>query len=122
MTTCPKTLKSQSAIGKDNKGGFLDGDLEEIRIWSFVLDLTDILRQVFSGNEPRLVAYWPIDEGTGSKVVDISSNQYTGTFTTNKPVWIYANPGNVEELPLINLSSFSSNLCIVGMQSSRSYF
>ena len=67
-----------------------DGQIDEVRIYNRILSADEITRlynlkkpKVVSGiNNTGLVAYWPLDEGTGTRVEDASFNTNTGT-TTN---------------------------------------
>src|SRR5262249_1025561 len=49
-----------------------------------------------TGNEPGLVLYYPIDEGSGSTAFDSTANHYDGTLTStsagDQPAWV-ADPG-----------------------------
>ncbi|MEM7353032.1 MAG: LamG-like jellyroll fold domain-containing protein, partial [Acidobacteriota bacterium] len=53
------------------------GKMAEVRIWNVARSLDDILNtkdQRLAGNEPGLVAYWPLSEGAGETVHDHTSN------------------------------------------------
>ncbi len=85
-----------------------DGSIEEVRIWNQALSLSDIrsrMCQTLNGNETGLVAYYPMDEFTGTTTADKSSNSFNGTLSTPAPTWeastahvgdtaVYAFPAN----------------------------
>ena len=55
-------------------GGFI-GDIDEVRLWSTVRSLEEInadARSCSTGAVPGLRAYWPLDEGMGQTVADVS--------------------------------------------------
>jgi hypothetical protein len=59
-----------------------DGMIDELRIWNLARTLPDIQGAMYDtlrGNESGLVANWRFDEGSGSQVVDRSSNRNSGS-------------------------------------------
>ncbi|RMF01019.1 MAG: T9SS C-terminal target domain-containing protein [Bacteroidetes bacterium] len=65
---------------RDQSGGFYDGKLDDVRIYSRMLTQTEIMLSkdiTPSSSTPGLVAYWKFDEGTGSKTFDLSGNEMT---------------------------------------------
>ncbi|EKD07248.1 LamG domain-containing protein [Arthrospira platensis] len=69
-------------IGNFLEGGQLFGKLSEVRIWSGVLSEEEIAinsKTLLSGNEPGLLAYYPMSEATGVEVRDHSGNGNNGT-------------------------------------------
>jgi hypothetical protein len=62
---------------------YYEGQIDEVRIWDVVRTEAEIKSAMFQpleGNEPRLKAYWPMDEATGSTVVhDVSDHGNDGT-------------------------------------------
>ena len=76
-------------LGKRFDGGQFNGGLDEIRLWNVVRtqqDIQDNRNLSLVGNEPGLVAYWPINENTGTSITDQSTNTHTGIFAGN-PGW-----------------------------------
>ena len=74
-----------------------DGLIDEIRIWSLTksqVELQSTMFLILSGNESGLIAYWPLDEGSGQEIKDNSQNSIHGCLGSNQslesldPVWI----------------------------------
>lgn len=65
-------------------GGFqatqaLDGQLDEMRVWSTVRTEAQIrarMTQALTGTEEGLYAYWPMDESAGPATADLARDQY----------------------------------------------
>lgn len=77
----------------------LNGNLDEIRIWSEARTLTQIRDNMYRellnpASEPNLVAYWRCNEGTGQTIEDLSINNNTGyrggtaAVEVSDPAWI----------------------------------
>jgi hypothetical protein len=63
---------------------FHDGDIDEVRIWNHARTPDQIKRYMYTrlyGTETGLVAYYPMNEGTGSTAYDKSTNSNDGTIT-----------------------------------------
>ncbi|TRU51722.1 MAG: LamG domain-containing protein [Microcystis aeruginosa Ma_QC_Ch_20071001_S25] len=79
------SLKSKSdvyAIGNNTGGGQNFGKLAEVRIWGVALSDDEIAvnsKILLSGNEPDLLAYYPMSEATGAEVRDHSGNGNNAT-------------------------------------------
>lgn len=61
---------------------FFSGQLNDVRIWSRTRSESEIkadMNQRLSGNEAGLSGYWPIKEGTGDRVADLSGKGHDGT-------------------------------------------
>ncbi|MBL6964588.1 MAG: T9SS type A sorting domain-containing protein [Bacteroidetes bacterium] len=72
---------------------FLNGHLDEIRIWSVARDSVDIManmHRVVGKDSPNLLAEWRFDEGQGSKVFDITDASHDGEI--NGATWSDDNP------------------------------
>ena len=90
-------------------GGFFNGVIDQVQIFNYVLNGTDVAnlynRSVSLLPPPSvsgLVAYWKLDESTGSTSYDSSGNNINGTqvngptFTTNHPSKInFTDPGSL---------------------------
>ncbi|NQT63035.1 MAG: T9SS type A sorting domain-containing protein [Candidatus Marinimicrobia bacterium] len=77
--------------------GYLHGRLDDIRFWSVAREREDIRfndQRTMNGEEAGLVAYWKFDEVLGTKIFDLTNNDYDGvicsvTRTDQKaPVWV----------------------------------
>ena len=58
------------------------GDLKEVRVWNRALSASEIASQMnksLIGSEAGLVAYYPMDKGSGQVVVDSTGNGGSGT-------------------------------------------
>ena len=63
-----------------NDGASFKGLMDEIRIWSVALDSASIQRdysRLLSGSETGLSAYYRCNEGSGSRVYDVTHSGYT---------------------------------------------
>lgn len=78
------TLKVTSpvdAIGNTKDGGQQFGKLAEVRIWGVALSDEEIAvnsKTLLSGNEPGLLAYYPMNEATGLEIRDHSWKEHDG--------------------------------------------
>lgn len=64
-------------IGKSKDGGAF-GKVAEVRFWDTALTAEEIMvnsKTLLTGNEPQLLAYFPLDEAKGSEVSDTSGNR-----------------------------------------------
>ncbi|NQZ78219.1 MAG: hypothetical protein HRT61_19250, partial [Ekhidna sp.] len=72
---------SNANIGNFNSGfnEAFNGDIDEVRVWSAIkIDFSDRYAPLI-GNESNLIAYYPLDEGSGTTVIDRSVNTNNGT-------------------------------------------
>ncbi|MDP5339493.1 MAG: LamG domain-containing protein, partial [Nodularia sp. (in: cyanobacteria)] len=77
-----KSSSSINHIGNIQAGGEAFGKISEIRLWNIALKDTEILAnsQVYlTGNEPGLVSYHRLDEGSGNEARDYTGNGNNGT-------------------------------------------
>ncbi|MEQ9052824.1 MAG: LamG-like jellyroll fold domain-containing protein, partial [Marinoscillum sp.] len=70
-------------VGKypTSSSAFFDGEMDEIRVWNDVrsdAEIFDNLYHDLKGDESNLVAYYPMDENSGTKLVDRSVNTNDG--------------------------------------------
>lgn len=76
-------------IGSHLSSALFKGQMAEARVWNKVLSQTDIqsnLSHRLVGNEPGLVGYWPLNDGSGTIAQDKTSNANHGTIHGN-PTW-----------------------------------
>ena len=62
----------------------LDGNLNEVRIWSEIRNQSEIqanMHSELSGSESNLAAYYKMNDGSGTTIADSSGNSNTGTLT-----------------------------------------
>ncbi|MBT5876712.1 MAG: LamG domain-containing protein, partial [Candidatus Latescibacteria bacterium] len=72
------------------EGAFLNGTIDEVRVWSRALSQSEIREQKhrsLTGAESGLVGYWQMDDGAGTTVSDMSGSGFDGTFVS-VPVWV----------------------------------
>jgi hypothetical protein len=79
---------------------FFAGSMEELHVWSTVRSGSQIQMDMnqLTGDEPGLVAYYPLDEASGSTAFDRTANHYDATLTStgtgDQPAWVAdAGPG-----------------------------
>jgi hypothetical protein len=82
---------SNVSLGHAPNNGYMDGVLDEARIYSRSFNFNDAA--ALYGFSPSPVLAWPFDEGTGSSVNDSSNNNNTGTMS-NGPLWSSGRLGN----------------------------
>jgi len=84
-------------LGTDGTGNYrspFNGTMDEVRIWKRVLDSSEIRSAMchkLQGNEQGLLAYYRMDEETGTTVHNdaaATAGQFNGTFTANQPVHV----------------------------------
>ncbi|HKK82487.1 MAG TPA: LamG domain-containing protein [Prolixibacteraceae bacterium] len=76
-----------------NFGSLFNGKIDEVRIWNSTRTQDEIQQSIYgglAGTETGLIAYYPMNEGSGTSTTDNSSNSNTGTFI-GSPTWITAN-------------------------------
>ena len=77
-------------IGKSNwPDDYFDGTIDKISIWSTARsqsDIEDDMYTIYSSSETDLVAFYKLDDGSGTNATDETGN-YAGTLT-NGPTWI----------------------------------
>lgn len=81
---------SDSALGGelDGTANYLQGQIDDVRLYNRALSASEILAMYKSGQVTRktvsnsgLVGYWPLNEGVGTVAGDSSGGGYTGTIT-----------------------------------------
>ncbi len=77
--------------------GYLHGRLDDIRFWNIAQDRETIRlndQRTMNGEETGLVAYWKFDEVLGTKIFDLTDNDYDGVICSvsrtdqKAPVWV----------------------------------
>ncbi|MCP4424405.1 MAG: LamG domain-containing protein [Chloroflexi bacterium] len=111
-------------IGKPGRNiRFLDGQIEEVRIWDTVRTQAEIRQTMFvalSGNEPGLRAYWKLDNGSGQIVTDSqAAGNYGGALGSNvsvgsdDPTWIAASTAPIGDAIVANQVGISGMWSVV---------
>ncbi|WCJ60887.1 FG-GAP-like repeat-containing protein [Fontisphaera persica] len=75
-------------------GNYFGGLIQGAGVWNRMLSAAEIqslMTAAPSGNESGLMAYWPLNEGSGTTVTDISTNARHGTLV-NGPEWLTLGP------------------------------
>jgi hypothetical protein len=71
------------SIGKSSgEGDYLDGNIDEIRLWSSALtgaEIVDNYKRALSGTEDNLAGYWRFTAGSGDVAYDYSLNSNHGS-------------------------------------------
>lgn len=72
-----------------NPSEFFPGRMAEVRFWNVARTAAQVRadrNHRLAGNEPGLVGYWRLDDGTGDTAADTTANGLAGTLF-NGPVW-----------------------------------
>jgi hypothetical protein len=74
------------AIGENlqNTGRYVDGKIDEVRVWDDVRTQAEIQANMYTeltGSESNLVAYYNMNGGRGTSLMDLTTNNNTGTLT-----------------------------------------
>jgi hypothetical protein len=114
QTTFPLNIGGQPQVaGLQYAGGFADGYMDEIRVWTKTRTAREIQESRFcrlTGTEPGLVGYWNFDSGL---VSDLTNNRQNGTLM-----------GNAQVTPIMGADLLHAGVCgsQLGFQSDRSRF
>jgi len=81
-TYSPHSIRGVRIGSHHVSGEFFQGEITELCLCNRVRDLEEIQRDMYRslpGDEPDVVGYWPLSEGTGTTVTDKSSKGNNGT-------------------------------------------
>ena len=70
-------------------GGRVPGIMDEVRLWDRALSDQEVkmgMNNTLTGQEPGLVAWWPLDEGCGDLAMDRTEHGYVGYISNMKRV------------------------------------
>ena len=90
-------------------GRFFNGKMDEVRIWNVARTETEIRDNMITelnGNEAGLVAYWNMNDGTGTTLTDATDNANNGTLLNfDETAWVdgFVPPG--ADLGLLGVAS-----------------
>ncbi len=74
----PATLpRTTNYLGRSNwpSDGYFDGGMQQVRLWNVARTADEIqatMYGILAGDEPGLVGYWPLDEGSGTAIRDVT--------------------------------------------------
>ncbi|NEO36537.1 MAG: LamG domain-containing protein [Moorea sp. SIOASIH] len=88
-TICKVNNIAISTIGNSTRGSEQFGKLAEVRVWNLALSEAEIAvnsKTRLSGNEPGLVAYYPLNEGTGTQIRDMTGSGNNSQDTSPAPI------------------------------------
>ena len=84
-----KANNNELRFASDYTGRCFDGQIDEVRIWNVVRTAAEIngaRSRRLIGNEPGLVAYYPMDEGEGTLTADATGHGLSGALI-NGVLW-----------------------------------
>lgn len=92
-----RTLDIQNLVfgANTSNSNFYEGDLDELRIWDTELtqaEVQDWMYKSVDSSHPKyanLVAYYPLNEGTGNTATDMATGTFTANFSGDAK-WNYA--------------------------------
>jgi hypothetical protein len=98
-----------SSYNANRNGIYYQGYMDQVSIWHRAFSASEFSSLLnVNVNETGLVAYWPMNEGTGTSISDLGPNNYNAT-TYNGPTW--GTRGSNEMIisnQTINLSSINN--------------
>ena len=71
--------------GSNSVSEFFNGEVASLAIWNIALSSNQVVADMtatLTGNEPGLQAYYPLNEGSGVIVHDLTANHHDGTLET----------------------------------------
>ncbi|RTQ52109.1 T9SS type A sorting domain-containing protein [Hymenobacter gummosus] len=126
INTNPLTLGQQPGFTE-----YYNGQADEIRLWNVARTEAQIqadYNKTVLGTQPGLVAYYRLDEGSGTAFVDQTANGNNGTLAAASatPAWIN-NPASIRQgiaytwTPTTNIISSTDNSILVNPPSTQQY-
>ena len=103
----PFSRTIQTRIGFTIPSFLLEGNMDEIRIWSSArmdIEIANNYDKCLAGNEQNLVLYYRCNQSAGSSVIDATANGNDGTIV-NQPIW------SVQQPTLANSCSNCNDIC-----------
>jgi hypothetical protein len=90
-------------------GRFWNGVIDDVRIWNVARtsqEIQDNLAIELNGNEPGLVAYFPMNEGDGDTIADITGNGNTGQLVNMEATdWVAGFEPNSSDEGVLGIAS-----------------
>lgn len=94
-TGVPAYTSENMVIGSHTgTGSFLQGQVDEVRIWNYARTAAQIKANMFKGpgnNETGLLAYYPANEGSGTTLINTTGG--TNGTLTGGPTWVQSPVG-----------------------------
>ena len=97
--------------GYNGLGYTFGGSMREVRVWNScrtAAQIRETMGHTLSGNESGLLGYWPLDEGSGSNVL----NHVTGVWAkpvAGNPIWSDVSLPPVEQVPGPNTTDVAAS-------------
>ena len=111
----PSTYRMR--IGDNPDWSFLNGYLDEVRLWGIELTQDEIqsrMNTYLTGNENGLIGYWPIELSESSIIDDFSGNGNHGTVNGD----VYTSP---DVAPVVSSSAVFNDLQITAWEKDESH-
>ena len=98
----------------DGTGRYLDGKVDEARIWTVARSSTDLnnnMCRILAGNESGLTAYYRFDDGTSTTLTDATANSHNGTlYNMDNADWVNSYAMVIaEDASNITFNGFTAN-------------
>ncbi|MFE0422493.1 LamG-like jellyroll fold domain-containing protein [Streptomyces sp. NPDC058953] len=96
-------------IGSAQSGAGFSGGIDEVRIWNRArtqAEISDERGFRLIGNEPGLIAYYRLDEGSGTTVYDQTDTAVHGTVTGTTALWV-TSEAPISDHPGVRRDSFT---------------
>jgi hypothetical protein len=104
------TTRANLSIGLVGAADYFNGTIDEVRVWGEARTQAQIQTNRFirlSGNESGLMAYWKLDEGSGTNAADTAGPWNPGTLMNN-PVWVRSTVPFTPEAATSNATSITT--------------
>lgn len=85
-------IGARESYGTGKGAHFFDGILYDVRIWNVARtaeQINEMMKTSLTGEETGLVGYWPLNDGSGTTVQDLTAGGNEGLIV-GTPVWVEA--------------------------------
>ncbi len=101
-----------NSYNASRNNAYYQGSMDQVSIWhrSFLSSEVSSLETISDYSATNLIAYWSMDNGTGTTIVDETGHGYNGTLI-NGPTWVDGptTSSGISSGSTINLSSYTNN-------------
>lgn len=101
-----------NSYNASRNNAYYQGSIDQVSIWhhSFSANEISSLETISDYSATNLIAYWSMDNGTGTTIVDETGHGYNGTLI-NGPTWVDGptTSSGISSGSTINLSSYTNN-------------